>query len=156
MEEKLHDIITCHTNAINQMLHLISSTIFCFCYIYAFFNFENSVYLCVLALFIRQIGHYIFEPNNEEGEKKLLGVTTKDKLKLISAYAVSGLVSHYLLDELASMMFYTTLIFILNHISSFRSTNDILVWTIKLATDPITDVYVYSKILFIESKSKTD
>jgi glutamate-1-semialdehyde 2,1-aminomutase len=67
MQRKKDDHHASHSNAINQFLHIVSSSTFIYCYFLAFSNLTRAMYLGLAALFVRQFGHAILEPPCQQG-----------------------------------------------------------------------------------------
>ena len=146
MKAKDDDHKTSHTNIINQRLHLISSSIYVLCYFYVWINFNASVYIAILALVVRQSGHYCFEPPCHTEEQKLLGFTTEAKSNLVFVYSF-GLLYCYVLEEVyARMFFVVTLVYVIDHMYNLYHRFGIesaLLWSVKLLTDPVSDIIAY-------------
>ena len=83
MRQKHIDHEASHSNLINQFLHLISSSMFLYCYAIFFNDYERAVYLGLTSLIIRQSGHYIFEPPCHDAEQAMLGFDTQNKVKIV-------------------------------------------------------------------------
>jgi glutamate-1-semialdehyde 2,1-aminomutase len=116
------------------------------------------VCLGLAALFVRQFGHAVLEPDAHEKEMTLLGYTTSNKTLIVIGYTLiplavviqSGSVSVATfaaqLPVIAEYWWYWTQFVILARVSyliwkfSFRTS---MIWYIKLVTDPVTDVVAY-------------
>jgi glutamate-1-semialdehyde 2,1-aminomutase len=158
MRRKHDDHIASHSNLVNQSFHLLSSSVFIFCYIYAFRNLTVAMSLGLAALFVRQFGHAILEPPCHDKEQRLLGFTTRSKSLVVAIYFLIPL-AHLIaagsyhpailaarLPTIAFQWFLFTLAAVLGHalylvwLYNLRSS---LVWLIKLVTDPLTDLAAY-------------
>jgi glutamate-1-semialdehyde 2,1-aminomutase len=110
------------------------------------------------SLFVRQSGHAILEPPCHDKEQALLGFNTRDKSLLVAGYLLIPIVYlvkagsldfatlHSMIPVVARLWFYLTLGVVLAHVAwlvwkhDFRSS---MIWLIKLATDPFTDIAAY-------------
>ena len=155
---KHDDHVASHSNLINQVLHLVSSSAFICSYVLFFFSFTLAVSLGVFALLLRQFGHAILEPPCHDKEKALLGYNTRNKSLILAAYVLipiihlfgAGSISLGTLKSVpaqsAPQWFALTLavvfgrVLYLAHKHNFRSA---AIWFVKLITDPITDVAAY-------------
>ena len=86
MRRKHDDHVASHSNLINQFFHLLSSSVFIFCYIFIFFDLTQAMCIGLAALFVRQFGHAILEPPCHDKEQALLGFNTRDKSFLVAGY----------------------------------------------------------------------
>jgi glutamate-1-semialdehyde 2,1-aminomutase len=59
MRRKKDDHLASHSNLSNQFLHLISSSVFIYCYFLAFSDLTQAMCFGLAALFVRQFGHAI-------------------------------------------------------------------------------------------------
>ncbi len=111
------------------------------------------------ALFLRQIGHAVLEPPCHDKEALLLGFDTRKKTFILGAYLVIPLIhlasaSHWNGAELGPMMvriarewLVWTLAVVGGRVAYLIWTHDIrlaMIWFVKLATDPLTDIAAYS------------
>lgn len=158
MQRKRDDHVASHSNLVNQVLHLFSSSTFILCYLVFFFNFTLAVSLGVAALLLRQFGHAILEPPCHDKEKALLGYNTRNKTIILAAYVLvpvvhlisAGSVSvetiRTILPTATRQWFLLTLAVVFGRVAylafkhNFRSA---MIWFVKLITDPITDVMAY-------------
>src|SRR5262249_48148398 len=62
-----------HSNTVNQLSHIISSSAFLVCYGLAFWDLTTAMWAALAALFLRQIGHAVLEPPCHDKEETLLG-----------------------------------------------------------------------------------
>ena len=158
MQRKHDDHLASHSNLINQFFHLLSSSVFIFCYIFIFFDLTQAMCIGLAALFVRQFGHAILEPPCHDKEQALLGFNTRDKSFLVAGYLFlpalhlikAGSIS---LSTLASIVpavahewFFLTVAVVLGHVTyliwkfDFRTS---MIWFVKLITDPFTDLAAY-------------
>ena len=143
-----------HNNIMNQRLHLISSSMYMFCYFYIWVDFYTTVYISLVAFVVRQAGHYFFEPPNDE--KKLLGFTTESKCTIVSSYVVGAFCCYVIDENYAKMIFMITAYFVFDHITKIIDIHGVesaVLWFVKLITDPITDVITYRNS-FIKTKQE--
>jgi glutamate-1-semialdehyde 2,1-aminomutase len=86
MLRKNDDHHASHNDFGNQMLHLVSSSVFLYCYAILPFDLTTAVCLGLTALFVRQFGHAVLEPDAHEKEMSLLGFTTRNKTLIVAGY----------------------------------------------------------------------
>jgi glutamate-1-semialdehyde 2,1-aminomutase len=158
MQRKDDDHHASHNNAMNQYLHLLSSSLFIYCYAIIGMNLTQAMFLGLGALFIRQLGHAVFEPSCHDEEALLLGFNTPKKTLIVIAYlaipivlliksglwSVSGFIS--LSDAIALQWFRLTVAVVLSRVVYLTWKHDFriaMIWFVKLATDPFTDVVAY-------------
>jgi glutamate-1-semialdehyde 2,1-aminomutase len=158
MQRKHDDHLASHSNLINQFFHLLSSSVFIFCYIFIFFDLTQAMVIGLAALFVRQFGHAILEPPCHDKEQALLGFNTRDKSLLVAGYfllpllhliragSISSATLASIVSPVAHEWFYLTAAVVLGHITflvwkfDFRTS---MIWFIKLITDPFTDLPAY-------------
>jgi glutamate-1-semialdehyde 2,1-aminomutase len=158
MLRKKDDHHASHNDFGNQMLHLVSSSVFLYCYAILAFDLTTAMCLGLAALFVRQFGHAVLEPDAHEKEMTLLGYTTRNKTLIVVGYTLiplavviqAGSVSVATFVEqlpvIAEYWWYWTQFVILARVTyliwkfSFRTS---MIWYIKLVTDPLTDVVAY-------------
>ena len=126
---------------------------------YALLLFQNLTWAMMLglpALFVRQIGHAIFEPPCHDKEELLLGFTTRSKTAVVAVYLAIPVLHAWqgtfaqgtgaAADAIAMHWFYWTLAVVGGHVAyliwNFGMRNS-MIWLVKLATDPITDIITY-------------
>ena len=131
-----------------------------FIYCYAILAFDLTAALCLglAALFVRQFGHAVLEPDAHEKEMSLLGYTTRNKTLIVLGYtliplatlfeagslSIGSFMQH--LPTIAEYSWYWTLFAIFARIVyliwkfSFRTS---MIWYVKLVTDPLTDIIAY-------------
>jgi glutamate-1-semialdehyde 2,1-aminomutase len=147
-----------HNDVGNQMLHLVSSSVFIYCYLLLPFDLTTAVCLGLAALFVRQFGHAVLEPDAHEREMSLLGYTTRNKTLIVIGYVLIPFVHLFQADAIASAAFIARLpaiawhwwLWTLSVIAarivylvwkfSFRTS---MIWYVKLVTDPLTDIVAY-------------
>src|SRR5262249_30511290 len=92
MQRKHDDHIASHSHILNQIGHLVSSSVFLLCYGLAFFDAATAMSLGLAALFVRQFGHAVIEPPCHDAEMKLLGFTTRSKSLVVLGYVLIPIV----------------------------------------------------------------
>jgi glutamate-1-semialdehyde 2,1-aminomutase len=158
MHRKHDDHLASHSNVVNQILHLLSSSTFIFCYVLVFFDLTLAVCLGLAALFVRQFGHAVLEPPCHDKEQLLLGFNTRDKTIIVAGY---GLIFAAVLmrvharcwgavvgagPTLAHWWFFMTLVVVFGHVAFLAWKHNLrnsLIWLVKLVTDPFTDIAAY-------------
>jgi glutamate-1-semialdehyde 2,1-aminomutase len=158
MARKTDDHEASHSNLINQVLHLLSSSTFICCYLAIYFDFTLAVSLGVVALLLRQFGHAILEPPCHDKERALLGYSTRNKTLILASYVLIPIVNfvgagalsaetiRLTLPAIARQWFMLTLAVVFGRVlylawrHNFRNA---MIWFVKLITDPITDVMAY-------------
>jgi glutamate-1-semialdehyde 2,1-aminomutase len=158
MQRKHDDHLASHSNLINQVFHLLSSSVFICCYILGFWNLTAAMFLGLGALFVRQFGHAILEPPCHDKEKALLGYNTRNKTLIVLGYLLipviqffrAGSLSFATLSSISAAValqwFFFTLAVVFGRVAllaweyDFRTS---MLWFIKLVTDPITDIAAY-------------
>jgi glutamate-1-semialdehyde 2,1-aminomutase len=158
MRRKRDDHHASHSNGINQFFHLLSSSVFIYCYVIAFSDLTSAMCLGLAALFVRQFGHAILEPPCHDKEALLLGYNTPKKTLIVLGYILIPIahmaqVNSWTLESLISLIgpialywFFWTLLVVFGRVAyliwkhGFRIS---MVWFIKLITDPLTDIVAY-------------
>jgi glutamate-1-semialdehyde 2,1-aminomutase len=158
MRRKHDDHVASHSNVVNQFFHLLSSSVFIYCYGLIFFNLTQAMTLGLAALFVRQFGHAILEPPCHDKEALLLGFNTRNKTLVVAAYLLIPLVHvmragsltieslFAMAPTIAQQWLFLTVAVVLGHViylmwtHNFRSS---MIWFVKLATDPFTDIVAY-------------
>ena len=158
MLRKKDDHHASHNDFGNQMLHLVSSSVFLYCYAILAFDLTTAVSLGLAALFARQFGHAVLEPDAHEKEMSLLGFNTRNKTlivigyllipfaHLVQAQSMQYTVFVERLPAIAEHWWFWTQVVILGRVAyliwkfSFRTS---MIWYVKLVTDPVTDVITY-------------
>ena len=74
MRRKHDDHVASHSHPINQLFHIISSSVFLYCYFLIFTDLTTAVACSLAALFLRQFGHAVIEPPCHDKEELLLGI----------------------------------------------------------------------------------
>jgi glutamate-1-semialdehyde 2,1-aminomutase len=158
MQRKHDDHLASHSNLVNQVFHLLSSSVFIYCYVVSFWDLTQAMFLGLAALFVRQFGHAILEPPCHDREKTLLGYNTRNKTLIVLGYLLipiiqlvrTGSVSLTALASISSTValqwFLFTLAVVFGRVIllvweyDFRTS---MLWFIKLITDPFTDILAY-------------
>src|SRR5262249_22729875 len=152
------DHVASHSNLLNQFFHLLSSSMFIYCYFLIFSDLTQTMCLGLAALFVRQFGHAILEPPCHDKEAVLLGFNTRNKTLIVAGYLLIPIIHLVragsltfatltaMVPTVAQQWFFLTLAVVLGHVvylvweHNFRSS---MIWLIKLATDPFTDIVAY-------------
>jgi glutamate-1-semialdehyde 2,1-aminomutase len=158
MRRKRDDHHASHSNGINQFFHLLSSSVFIYCYVIAFSDLTSAMCLGLAALFVRQFGHAILEPPCHDKEALLLGYNTPKKTLIVLGYILIPIahmaqVNSWTLESLISLIgpialywFFWTLLVVFGRVAYLIWKHDFrisMVWFIKLITDPLTDIVAY-------------
>ena len=159
MRRKKDDHVTSHSDTINQLFHILSSSAFLGCYVLAFWDLTTAMWAGLAALFLRQFGHAILEPPCHDKEATLLGYNTRNKTLILGTYLAipivnvvwSGAFTVEALRPLAATVAYElfawTAAVVAGRVAYLvwaHGPRLALVWFVKLATDPLTDVIAYS------------
>jgi glutamate-1-semialdehyde 2,1-aminomutase len=159
MRRKKDDHVASHSDTVNQILHIISSSVFLVCYVLAFWDLSTAMWAGLVALFLRQIGHAILEPPCHDKEATLLGYNTRNKTMILGAYLAIPLVNvlwsgawtlealRSLAPAVAHQWFLWTGAVVAGRVVYLiwaHGPRLALVWFAKLVTDPLTDVIAYS------------
>lgn len=159
MRRKHDDHLASHSDRTNQFLHLISSSMFIFCYFTIFLDLVLAMWVGLLSLLIRQTGHALIEPPCHDKEQLLLGFDTRSKtfvvvgFLIIPAYVCYSAptldwlsVSGPIAAKIAHQWFWYTAAVILGRVLWLVGKHGVynsMVWFVKLITDPITDIKAY-------------
>jgi glutamate-1-semialdehyde 2,1-aminomutase len=158
MQRKHDDHHASHNDLGNQMLHLLSSSVFVYCYFRIFSDLTIAMCLGLASLCVRQFGHAILEPACHDQEKLLLGYTTRDKTLIVLGYLMipvidvvrAGTISWHgftsNLDLIALHWFRWTIFVVALRVVYLIWKHNLrlsMVWFIKLITDPVTDILTY-------------
>ncbi len=160
MRRKHDDHVASHSNVVNQFFHLLSSSVFIYCYGLIFVDLTQAMAFGLAALCVRQFGHAILEPPCHDKEQLLLGLTTRTKTLVVAGYLLipvlhlmkAGFFSVETLTSMTSTIaqqwFLLTVAVVLGHVLYLMWTHNVqnsLIWFVKLATDPFTDIVAYYK-----------
>jgi glutamate-1-semialdehyde 2,1-aminomutase len=163
MRRKHDDHLASHSNLINQTFHLLSSSVFIYCYFLIFWDLTQAMCLGLSALFVRQFGHAVLEPPCHDKEELLLGLNTRSKTLVVAGYLLIPIIHlaiaeslnletfRSMLPKIALQWFLLTLTVVLGHVAylvwkhDFRSS---MIWLVKLVTDPVTDILAYYSSVF--------
>ena len=159
MRRKKDDHVASHSDTVNQIFHIISSSVFLGCYVWAFWDLTSAMWAGLAALFLRQIGHAVLEPPCHDKEATLLGYNTRNKTMILGTYLIIPVVNvvwsgAWTLDAMRPLAatiayewFLWTAAVVAGRVAYLvwaHGPRLALVWFVKLATDPITDVIAYS------------
>ena len=159
MQRKHDDHIASHSHVLNQFFHLVSSSVFIYCYFLLFTDLTTAVTFSLAALFVRQFGHAIIEPPCHDKEELLLGFNTRNKTLIVAGYVLIPIINVIgasawtlaafadKLPAIAQQWFGLTVLVVLGRVLylirayNFRIS---MIWFVKLITDPFTDIVAYS------------
>jgi glutamate-1-semialdehyde 2,1-aminomutase len=158
MRRKEDDHHASHSDKMNQLLHLFSSTAFIYCYFAIFSDMTVAMCLGLASLFVRQFGHAVLEPPCHDKEETLLGYNTRNKTLIVLGYLLIPAVAIARADVwswtaftlglplVAEQWFAWTVAVVGGRVAyliwkfDFRTS---MIWYVKLVTDPITDIIAY-------------
>ena len=154
MRRKKDDHHASHSNGINQFFHLLSSSVFIYCYILAFYDLTTAMCLGLASLVVRQFGHAVLEPPCHDKEELLLGYNTRNKSIIVLGYLLIPLIHYFrdsvpgagLIAPIALHWFFWTLSVVFGRVLYLFFKHDFrtsMIWFIKLITDPLTDIVAY-------------
>lgn len=158
MRRKHDDHEASHSHPLNQFGHILSSSVFIYCYFLIFANLTTAVSFSLAALLVRQLGHAVIEPPCHDKEELLLGYNTSNKTIIVLAYVLipffnlagvdawTWAAAVDTLPAIAKQWFGLTLIVVLGRVAYLTWLHDFrisMVWFIKLITDPLTDLIAY-------------
>ena len=158
MQRKRDDHHASHSNATNQFLHLVSSSVFIYCYAALFFDLTSAMCLGLAALFVRQFGHAVLEPPCHDKERTLLGYSTPNKTLIFLGYLILPIVHlaraggatlealTAALPAIAEQWWTWTWVVVLGRVAYLVWKHGLrasMVWYVKLVSDPLTDVVTY-------------
>src|SRR5262244_3192318 len=159
MQRKQDDHHASHSNGINQFFHLLSSSVFIYCYVIAFSDLTKAMCVGLAALFVRQFGHAVLEPPCHDKEALLLGFNTRNKTLIVIGYLLipiihvmqaSALTVEVLTSitaTVAQQWFLWTVTVVGGRVAYLVWKHNIrisMIWFVKLVTDPVTDIVAYS------------
>jgi glutamate-1-semialdehyde 2,1-aminomutase len=158
MQRKHDDHHASHNHKANQYLHLLSSSVFIFCYVVIFRDLTTAMCWGLASLLVRQFGHAVIEPACHDEEKLLLGYTTPQKTLIVIGYLLIPLIDMLRagtfspagfasqIDSIALHWFRWTVIVVALRVVYLIWKHDFrisMVWFVKLVTDPVTDIITY-------------
>jgi glutamate-1-semialdehyde 2,1-aminomutase len=158
MRRKHDDHVASHSHPLNQLFHLLSSSVFIYCYFLIFTDLTTAVSASLVALFVRQFGHAIVEPPCHDKEELLLGFNTPNKTMIVSAYCLIPLANMVAAGSwtvaafiekwpsIAQQWWGLTLVVVLGRVVYLAWLHDFrvsMIWFVKLVTDPFTDIKAY-------------
>jgi glutamate-1-semialdehyde 2,1-aminomutase len=161
IQRKHDDHEASHHNPVNQLFHLISSSVFIYCYgaLAIAGDVTQAMWLGLPALFLRQLGHAVFEPPCHDREASLLGFSTRSKTAIVltflgiplvhaSVAVVSGWPAWVAFAAAIGWQWLAfTLAVVLGRVVYLVWKHGLWsssVWFVKLVTDPFSDVVAYS------------
>jgi glutamate-1-semialdehyde 2,1-aminomutase len=158
MRRKHDDHVASHSHPVNQLFHLLSSSVFIYCYVLIFTDLTTAVSASLAALFIRQFGHALVEPPCHDKEELLLGFNTPSKTMIVSAYAAIPIINMIVagswtvaafvekFPSMAQQWWGLTLVVVLGRVIYLAWLHNFwisMIWFVKLITDPFTDILAY-------------
>lgn len=158
MRRKHDDHVASHSHPLNQLFHLLSSSVFIYCYFLIFTDLTTAVSASLAALFVRQFGHAIVEPPCHDKEELLLGFNTPNKTMIVTAYSAIPIANMLaagswtlatFLDKwptIAQQWWGLTLVVVFGRVAYLAWLHDFrisMIWFVKLVTDPFTDIKAY-------------
>ena len=174
-EQRWDDHRYYHHNRINQSLHVVSALCFLSSYVLLFTNPTAAVLIgWILAMVIRQIGHFFFEPKGyddvndatfEYKEKIKVGYNLHRKQVLLGLWVLSPLVLvasptlfgyfgpaepgissfAHRVSVLWLWLGGAALLFRVAQLAVTRSARTGIVWLTKILTDPFHDIMLYHR-----------
>ena len=159
MRRKKDDHHASHSNVVNQFFHLLSSSVFIYCYVVALSDLTRAMLYGMAALFVRQIGHAILEPPCHDKEALLLGFNTRNKTLVVIGYLLIPVIHLASAESLtlevvtpmtaavAQQWFLWTLVVVAGRVAYLVWKHNLrlsMVWFVKLVTDPFTDIVAYA------------
>lgn len=163
-----------HHNRVNQLLHLLSASCFVASYYLIFVDPVAAVMVgWLLAMVLRQIGHFFFEPktydavnavSHEYKESVKVGYNLRRKVVLLSIWIAVpvvlwlipdffGLLGDQQIDR--GLVYNTAILWLATGVGAvlFRTVHLFylmgfqsgLVWAIKIITDPFHDIKIYHR-----------
>lgn len=159
MRRKHDDHVASHSHPLNQLFHLLSSSVFIYCYVLIFTDLTTAVTASLAALFVRQFGHAIVEPPCHDQEELLLGFNTPNKTMIVSAYCLIPIANMIAAGSwtwtafvekwptIAQQWWGLTLVVVLGRVAYLAWLHDFrisMIWLVKLVTDPFTDIKAYA------------
>lgn len=159
MRRKKDDHHASHSNVMNQLLHLISSSAFMYCYVIAWTDLTTAMFVGLAALFVRQFGHAVLEPPCHDKEALLLGFNTRHKTLIVLGYLLLPILhmvqaSSLTVEVLTSMTaavaqlwFLWTVVVVVGRVVYLVWKHNVrmaMIWFVKLVTDPLTDITAYA------------
>ncbi|MEZ5570935.1 MAG: hypothetical protein R3E64_02840 [Halioglobus sp.] len=163
-----------HHNRVNQLLHLLSASCFVASYYLIFVDPIAAVMVgWLLAMVLRQIGHFFFEPktydavndaSHEYKESVKVGYNLRRKVILLSIWIMVPVIL-WLIPDLFGLLgeqqinkgliYNTAILWLFTGIGAvlFRTVHLFylmgfqsgLVWAIKIITDPFHDIKIYHR-----------
>ena len=159
MRRKQHDHHASHSNVVNQLFHIVSSSAFLGCYALIFWDLTTAMWAGLAALFLRQVGHAVLEPPCHDKEATLLGYNTRNKTLILGTYLLIPAV-HLLRASawtwealrpvaatIAEQWLLWTVAVVAGRVAYLVWAHGgrlALVWLVKLLTDPLTDLVAYT------------
>lgn len=166
-----------HHNRINQFLHFLSALSFLASYVIFFYNPAAAVLIgWLLAMVLRQIGHFVFEPKTRDEvydvshnfkESVKVGYNLRRKVFLLSIWGLAPVVLYFKPDFFGLLAPVTDFYGYANNVAMLwlvigaaalvlrtvylffiMGVQSGLVWFTKILTDPFHDVKIYYRSFF--------
>ena len=166
MHDKHVDIIVSHNHPVNKWTHFWSSIgMILFFYPFAFAGYPiTAVINLLITQILRQIGHFFYEKQDRDQEKKKFGHKDGSKKMATVGVAASFLMYYYrdswmdmlsLTDFVKASCYFAFLPHFLEICHQFGFIRG-LDWVLKIWTDPLTDVPDFKDSIFINPKHFLD
>src|SRR5262249_13081145 len=158
MRRKTDDHHASHSNAVNQLFHIVSSSAFLVCYALIFRDLTVAMWAGLGALFLRQVGHAVLEPPCHDKEAALLGYNTRKKTAILVVYLLIPVAFlarapdwtwptlQGIAEPVAQAWLVWTALVVAGRVAylvAARGARLAVVWFVKLVTDPLTDLIAY-------------
>jgi glutamate-1-semialdehyde 2,1-aminomutase len=168
MRRKKHDHHASHSDTVNQLLHILSSSAFLVCYALIFWDLTSAMWAGVIALLLRQFGHAVLEPPCHDKEMTLLGYNTRNKSAILGVYLLIPIADMLYVGTwdagtfaavapaVARHWFAWTMVVVAGRAAYLLWKHGLrlsLVWVVKLVTDPLTDLLTYSPRYIVASRA---
>jgi glutamate-1-semialdehyde 2,1-aminomutase len=168
MRRKEHDHHASHSDTVNQLLHILSSSAFLVCYALIFWDLTSAMWAGVIALLLRQFGHAVLEPPCHDKEMTLLGYNTRNKSAILGVYLLIPIADMLYVGTwdagtfpavapaVARHWFAWTMVVVAGRAAYLLWKHGLrlsLVWVVKLVTDPFTDLLTYSPRYIVASRA---
>jgi glutamate-1-semialdehyde 2,1-aminomutase len=158
MRRKKDDHHASHSDKMNQLLHLVSSSVFIYCYVAIFVDLTVAMCLGLASLIVRQFGHAVLEPPCHDEEETLLGYNTRNKTLIALGFLLIPAVAAVRAEAwsfealqaglplVARQWFAWTVAVVAGRVAYLIWKFDVrtsMIWYVKLVTDPFTDLVAY-------------
>ena len=156
MKHKEIDHNAAHLTWGNQLCHFTSSLMLIGMYALLFIGgLDHAAFLLLFAQVLRQSGHFFIEGNATHMEQAKIGYSTNDKIYTICLHASVGVVCASVdvgtsasYAQLCAISFGSMIVQKIIHIACRHSCYLALVWSLKIASDPFTDLRLYAPAMW--------